>query len=210
MRSEKQKKQITAFIIGGGVVLAALFLIAVIWVTEGARAGSSQAVYILEKIGMESPEALHRFLIQTSVVAAAMLMVFLISFRQSRKNAKILLEQEKADNGRFREALAQIERERTAMENIQAALGSGPWSMEFNEQGEIIACVWTDVFRSMLGYRSEADFPNKLESWSDLLHKEDKAYVMKEYWDTVRDYTCLLDTSPSPRDVEEARLPSSG
>ena len=37
--------------------------------------------------------------------------------------------QEKADKERLKAALAQIERERTAMENIQAALGSGPWSL---------------------------------------------------------------------------------
>ncbi len=75
------------------------------------------------------------------------------------------------------------------MENIQAALGSGPWSMDFNERAEIVSCIWTDMFRKMLGYKSEEDFPNRLESWSDLLHEEDKAYVMKEYWDTVRDYS---------------------
>ena len=61
--------------------------------------------------------------------------------------------------------------------------------MEFDERGEIISCIWTDVFRNMLGYESEEDFPNRLDSWSNLLHEEDKAYVMKEYWDTVRDYT---------------------
>ncbi len=97
--------------------------------------------------------------------------------------------QEKADKERLKAALAQIERERIAMENIQAALGSGPWSMEFDERGEIISCIWTDVFRNMLGYESEEDFPNRLDSWSNLLHEEDKEYVMKEYWDTVRDYT---------------------
>ncbi len=61
--------------------------------------------------------------------------------------------------------------------------------MEFDERGEIISCIWTDVFRNMLGYESEEDFPNRLDSWSNLLHEEDKEYVMKEYWDTVRDYT---------------------
>ena len=61
--------------------------------------------------------------------------------------------------------------------------------MDFNERAEIISCIWTDMFRKMLGYKSEEDFPNRLESWSDLLHEEDKAYVMKEYWDTVRDYS---------------------
>ncbi|MEY8427286.1 response regulator [Lachnospiraceae bacterium 46-15] len=189
MQSKKQKKRPTAFIIGGGIVLVALCLIAIIWMAEGVKTGTGQAVYILEEIGMESPEARRSFLVQTVVMAAAMLLVFLILVYQFRKNARILLDQEKADKDGFRAALAQIERERTAMENIQAALGSGPWSMEFDERGEIISCVWTDVFRNMLGYEGEADFPNRLDSWSNLLHEEDKEYVMKEYWDTVRDYT---------------------
>ena len=45
------------------------------------------------------------------------------------------------------------------------------------------------MFRKMLGYKDESDFPNELDSWSNLLHEEDKEYGMKEYWDTVMDYT---------------------
>jgi len=83
----------------------------------------------------------------------------------------------------------QIDHERTAMDLIHASLDSGPWSMEFDENGEMTSCVWTDTFRHMLGYESPEDFPNELESWSDLLHEEDKKHVMDEYWNTVRDYT---------------------
>ncbi|MDE6845813.1 MAG: PAS domain-containing protein, partial [Lachnospiraceae bacterium] len=191
MQSDRQRKQTTAFIIGGGIVLMMLLLIAVIWVIESVidGNGTAQAVHILEKIGLESPEALHRTLVHTAIVAAVMLLIFLVLVYRFRKNTSILLDQEKADKERLSAAIAQIERERTAMENIQAALGSGPWSMEFDERGEIVSCIWTDMFRKMLGYRDETDFPNELESWSNLLHEEDKEYVMKEYWDTVRDYT---------------------
>jgi len=84
---------------------------------------------------------------------------------------------------------SQISLERTVMDLIHASLGSGPWSMEFDERGEMTSCAWSDTFRHMLGYESAADFPDVLESWSDLLHEEDKAHVMREYWDTVRDYT---------------------
>ena len=188
MQSEKQKKR-TGFIIGGGIVLAAFLLISIVWLMQGAKIGTGVVACLMEKAGMETSEVLHRFLSQTALATAVMLLVFLLLVYQSRKNARILLEQEKADNDRFRAAIAQIERERTAMENIQAALGSGPWSMDFNERAEIVSCIWTDMFRKMLGYKSEEDFPNRLESWSDLLHEEDKAYVMKEYWDTVRDYS---------------------
>ncbi len=188
MQSEKQKKR-TGFIIGGGIVLAAFLLISIVWLMQGAKIGTGVVACLTEKAGMETSEVLHRFLSQTALATAVMLLVFLLLVYQSRKNARILLEQEKADNDRFRAAIAQIERERTAMENIQAALGLGPWSMDFNERAEIVSCIWTDMFRKMLGYKSEEDFPNRLESWSDLLHEEDKAYVMKEYWDTVRDYS---------------------
>ena len=73
------------------------------------------------------------------------------------------------------------------MDLIHASLNSGPWSMEFDERGELTSCLWSDTFRHMLGYTGEEDFPNVLESWSDLLHEEDKPHVMREYWDTVRD-----------------------
>lgn len=86
-------------------------------------------------------------------------------------------------------AVPLIDRERTAMDLIHASLNSGPWSMEFDEDGKMTSCLWTDTFRHMLGYQSVEDFPNVLESWSDLLHEEDKPYVMQEYWDTVQDYT---------------------
>jgi PAS domain S-box-containing protein len=61
--------------------------------------------------------------------------------------------------------------------------------MEFNEKAELVSCTWTEVFRKMLGYDSEEEFPNRLESWSDLLYPEDREGVLKEYWDTVRDYS---------------------
>ncbi|MCR5002012.1 MAG: PAS domain-containing protein [Lachnospiraceae bacterium] len=43
--------------------------------------------------------------------------------------------------------------------------------------------------RKMIGYTDENDFPNRLESWSDLLHPDDKAAVLKEYNDTINDYS---------------------
>ncbi len=67
-----------------------------------------------------------------------MILIFWALIHQLRKKARVILEQEQADRERLEEAIAQIERERTAMENIQAALGSGPWSMEFNECGELM------------------------------------------------------------------------
>ncbi|MCI8417587.1 MAG: response regulator [Lachnospiraceae bacterium] len=144
---------------------------------------------ISSQISSISSGMMRRNIIQIAITALAMLGVFLALIHQSRKSARILLEQEKADGNRIREAYAQIEREQAAMENIQAAMGAGLWSMEFDEKGEMISCTWSETFRKMLGYEGEKEFPNMLESWSCLLHHEDREWVLNSYWDTVRDYT---------------------
>ena len=87
------------------------------------------------------------------------------------------------------EAVEAARRERESLRVLHGMLNSGPWYMDFDEQGNMTGVTWSDTFRHMLGYESEADFPNRLESWSDLLHENDKERVLKEYNDTVRDYT---------------------
>ena len=72
---------------------------------------------------------------------------------------------------------------------MHEALGSGMWGMEFDKNGEMTSVEWSPEFRKMIGYQDEEDFPNKLESWSDLLHPEDKEAVLKEFYDTISDYT---------------------
>jgi len=87
------------------------------------------------------------------------------------------------------EILKQLEHETTALRMVNEIFSSGMWSMEFNELGEMISVNWSNEFREMLGYHDETDFPNVLESWSDLLYEEDKEHVMKEYYGTIADYT---------------------
>lgn len=144
---------------------------------------------ISDQISSISSDMMRHGIIQIVITVFVMLAVFLGLIYHSRKNAQILLRQEKEDGDRIRAAYAQIEREQTDMENIHTAMGSGRWGMEFNENAEIVSCMWSDTFREMLGYESEEDFPNRLESWSDLLHKDDKAWAVQEFWDTVRDYS---------------------
>ena len=89
-----------------------------------------------------------------------------------------------------REQIAETARkERESLRILHGMMNSGPWYMDFDENGEMTSVTWTDTFRRMLGYESIEDFPDKLESWSDLLHKEDKERVLKEYHDTIHDYT---------------------
>jgi len=144
---------------------------------------------ISEQISSISSGMMLRGAVQIVITVVAMFVVFLLLILQSRRNARFQLEQEKADGARIRAAYAQIEKEQEAMDNIHTAMGSGLWSMEFNEKAEIISCTWSDVFREMVGYEKEEEFPNRLESWSDLLYEQDKEWALKEFWDTVKDYT---------------------
>lgn len=72
---------------------------------------------------------------------------------------------------------------------MHEALHSGMWSMDFDPEGRMVSVEWSDEFRRMLGYTDTRDFPNTLEAWSDKLHEEDKTRVLKEFHDTVSDYT---------------------
>ena len=89
------------------------------------------------------------------------------------------------------------ENEVDEIELLQEALGSGEWNMSFNEKGEMTDVYWSPVFRRMIGYRDESDFPNVLESWTNLLHEEDKERVVNHYWNAVNDYT-----NRSPYDIK--------
>ena len=86
------------------------------------------------------------------------------------------------------EVLRQLEHETMALRMVNEILSSGMWSMEFNRLGEMVSVNWSEEFRAMLGYHDEADFPDVLESWSNLIHEEDKEYVLKEFYDTIADY----------------------
>ena len=82
-----------------------------------------------------------------------------------------------------------LERESLAFNIMHEMLRSGKWAMDFDENGKMTQVYWSDEFRQMLGYKDENDFPNVLESWSNLLHADDKERVLKEFNDTISDYS---------------------
>ena len=93
-------------------------------------------------------------------------------------------------NEKVHDALyAELQNEASALDTIHEMLGSGKWSMDFNEAGVMVQVRWSDEFRRMIGYNGPEDFPDVLESWSDLLHPEDKERVLTEYNETISDYT---------------------
>ena len=66
-------------------------------------------------------------------------------------------------------------------EAIDSILAEGSWNMK------VIEFWWSDRFRHLLGFSNTSDFPNKLNSWADRLHPEDKARTLKAFQDHIMD-----------------------
>ena len=78
-----------------------------------------------------------------------------------------------------------MEEERKA-KMVHQLISSGMWTMHFNHQGEITKVVWSQEFRFMLGYENRMDFPDRLDSWTELLHPEDRESTLEAYWHAVK------------------------
>ena len=72
---------------------------------------------------------------------------------------------------------------------LNEAIYSGFWYFDCDENSEIVNANWSHEFRKMLGYHDTLDFPNKLESWSELLHPQDKERVMVQLQAAIKDKT---------------------
>ena len=72
---------------------------------------------------------------------------------------------------------------------INESIASALWYFDCDENSDIIRVSWSHAFRRILGYHDILDFPNKLNSWSDLLHPEDKERVMNLLQKTMKDKT---------------------
>ena len=83
--------------------------------------------------------------------------------------------------------LEQYESDFSTIELLHDALNSASWGMTFDENFQMTSCSWSPTFRRMLGYKTEEDFPNRFESFTDLLYAEDRDSALKKFWDTVND-----------------------
>ncbi len=84
---------------------------------------------------------------------------------------------------------AELQNEAASLNTIHEMLGSGKWTMDFDEAGKMVRVSWSDEFRRMLGYYGTDDFPDELGSWSGLLHPDDRDRVLREFNETISDYT---------------------
>lgn len=80
-----------------------------------------------------------------------------------------------------------ISRESDNVKLINSTISSGLWNMDIGPNNQVAAVYWSDDFRQMIGYHDTKDFPDKLESWSDLLHPEDKENTLNLFVKTLQD-----------------------
>jgi len=96
----------------------------------------------------------------------------------------------------------------TKMDLMVQAARIGLWDMEVVKNDPVNlnnTIIYSDVFRNMLGYKDVSDFQNKISSWSELLHPEDKDKTLEAF------STHLLDkTGQIPFDVEYRLLKKNG
>jgi len=72
------------------------------------------------------------------------------------------------------------------------ALHTALWDMEVVAGDPVNpnnSFIWSPEFRKMLGFSSEIDFPNKLNSWIDRLHPEDKEAALNAFAKHMLDYS---------------------
>ena len=76
------------------------------------------------------------------------------------RGVTIDITQEKEHDALYNE----LQNEAASLDTIHEMLGSGKWTMDFDEAGAMVRVSWSDEFRRMLGYHGTDDFPDVLES----------------------------------------------
>jgi CheY-like chemotaxis protein/PAS domain-containing protein/HPt (histidine-containing phosphotransfer) domain-containing protein len=77
--------------------------------------------------------------------------------------------------------MAGLYMEQGRMGLLNQVASEGLWDMQILEGDPInmeAAVCWSDPLRHMLGFSNEVDFPNKLKSWANRLHPEDKVSTL--------------------------------
>ena len=142
---------------------------------------------INEQVSTSIASLMHHTRTHTFFTFALIVLLFIGLILIIRYTSHFKIEQEKIISQRTQQAYEKLNKETNAMQIIHSVLDSGPWRIEFDENGQIMKCDWSETFRTLLGFKSEKEFPNTLEAWSNRLHKSDKDTVLKAFWDTVND-----------------------
>ena len=96
----------------------------------------------------------------------------------------------------FRTNEYDIMKYKLANDALKIALWDMP-DINIEQLGDESKFIWSQEFRTMLGYKDVNDFPDILQSWSNCLHPEDKDRTLKALKAHLEDYTGL-----TPYDIQ--------
>ena len=77
-------------------------------------------------------------------------------------------------------------------ELLNRTLSEAFWDMKIiagDPMNPLNKFVWSQQFRYLLGFKDENDFPNKMKSWTDRLHPDDKEITLASFSDHLLDYS---------------------
>ncbi|MBR4761002.1 MAG: diguanylate cyclase [Lachnospiraceae bacterium] len=77
--------------------------------------------------------------------------------------------------------------DRESMVAVYDALELKPWRMEFDENGKIKTCIWSDSYRQKMGFENEVDFPNEMDSLLRQIHEDDRERMMDTWRKAIAD-----------------------
>jgi len=103
-------------------------------------------------------------------------------------------------NGAFKTYKAAMDYSIMKYKLANQALNLGLWDMDVVAGDPVNpgnTFIWSDEFRRMLGFTDTGDFPDKLNSWSDRLHPEDKDITLAKFAGHMLDRT-----GKTPYDLE--------
>jgi PAS domain-containing protein len=116
------------------------------------------------------------------------------AFVAGRKNLEQSNQELQNQVDELKQALAEdklrVERLVDRFELASRASTEGLWDMEVVAGDPVNpnnAFWWSQQLRQMLGFRDEHDFPNRLSSWSDRLHPEDKKATLEAFARHLKD-----------------------
>ncbi|MBC7920406.1 MAG: PAS domain S-box protein [Ferruginibacter sp.] len=175
---------------------------------QGPGEAVSHEVKILRKNGSLLDVLLS--LSESEVDGVRKFTAFVIDISEKKRlemEAQQQAEAMKAQEEGLRQNMKEMEQQQTEAKDLLQRFAlvtqtttEGLWDMAVPENLDIqnhTPFWWADRFRQMLGYANERDFPNRLDSWANLLHADHKAATLAAFSAHLLDYS-----GQTPYDVE--------
>ena len=104
-----------------------------------------------------------------------------VTVLQSIANVAYSLILERNERNRAADIVRDLKDQQRHIKAFGDMINAALWSMTIGEDHTPKAIYWSNEVRRMFGYEeTEEDFPNVLESWSEILHPDDKETVLSD------------------------------